>query len=79
VKRQPLLEEIQITFGSFSEKVTEIVGKECPQLKSFKFNNTWYSMPPPDPDDDEVSDDDEALGIAKTMHQLCHLQLVGNR
>ncbi|XP_078175445.1 putative F-box/LRR-repeat protein 9 [Carex rostrata] len=78
-KRQPLLEELQITFGSLSEKVTEIVGKECPQLKSFKFNNTWFNVPPPDPDDEEVSDDDEALGIAKTMHQLCHLQLIGNR
>ncbi|KAJ4816012.1 RNI-like superfamily protein [Rhynchospora pubera] len=92
-KRQPLLEEIQITFGSFSEKVTEIVGKECPQLKSFKFNTKWYNMPHTDPhDEDEISDeeeisddeektsdDDEALGIAKTMHQLQHLQLIGNR
>ncbi|KAF3341708.1 putative F-box/LRR-repeat protein 23 [Carex littledalei] len=80
-KRQPLLEEIQITFGSFEEKVTEIVGKECPQLKSFKFNNSWFNMPPPHPDDvdEEVFDDDEALGIAKTMHQLRHLQLIGNR
>ncbi|KAJ1698131.1 hypothetical protein LUZ63_006643 [Rhynchospora breviuscula] len=75
-KRQPLLEEIQITFGSFSEKVTEIVGKECPQLKSFKFNTKWYNIPHTDPhveveisdDEEEISDDDEALGIAKTMY-----------
>ncbi|XP_078170242.1 putative F-box/LRR-repeat protein 23 isoform X2 [Carex rostrata] len=79
-KRQPLLEEIQITFGSFTDKVTEVVGKECSQLKSFKFNNTWFNLPPPHPDDnEEVFDDDNALGIAKTMHQLRHLQLIGNR
>ncbi|XP_078170577.1 putative F-box/LRR-repeat protein 23 [Carex rostrata] len=80
-KQQPLLEEIQITFGSFEEKVTEIIGKECPQLKRFKFNNSWFNMPPAHPDDvdEEVFDDDEALGIAKTMHQLRHLQLIGNR
>ncbi|KAJ4792202.1 RNI-like superfamily protein [Rhynchospora pubera] len=79
-KRQPLLEEIQITFGSFSEKVTEIVGKECPLLKSFKFNTSWDNMGAYNPNDEAViSDDDEALGIAKTMHQLHHLQLIGNR
>ncbi|KAJ3698585.1 hypothetical protein LUZ61_002290 [Rhynchospora tenuis] len=97
-KRQPLLEEIQITFGSFSQKVTEIVGKECPQLKTFKFNTKWYTNPYTGPHDEEEvsddkeeisesddeeeipeSDDNEALGIAKTMHQLHHLQLIGNR
>ncbi|KAJ4754804.1 RNI-like superfamily protein [Rhynchospora pubera] len=92
-KRQPILEEIQITFGSFSEKVTEIVGKECPQLKSFKFNTKWYDRPDTGPqyeveisddeveifDEEKIYDDQEALGIAKTMHQLQHLQLIGNR
>ncbi|KAJ4754810.1 RNI-like superfamily protein [Rhynchospora pubera] len=79
-KRQPLLEEIQITFGSFSEKVTEIVGKECPLLKSFKFSTSWVNMGTYNPNDvEEISNDDEALGIAKTMHQLHHLQLIGNR
>ncbi|KAJ4752492.1 RNI-like superfamily protein [Rhynchospora pubera] len=79
-RRQPLLEELQITFGSFSENMTEIVGRECPQLKSFKFNNTWYNLPPFGPDDNEYLVDDEgAFGIANTMHQLRHLQLIGNR
>ncbi|KAJ4778660.1 RNI-like superfamily protein [Rhynchospora pubera] len=39
-KRQPLLEEIQITFGPFSKKLTEILGTACPHLKSFKLNHT---------------------------------------
>ncbi|KAJ3698582.1 hypothetical protein LUZ61_002287 [Rhynchospora tenuis] len=79
-KRQPLLEEIQITLGSFTQKVTEIVGKECPQLKTFKFNKTWYHNPDHDPNyDDEISHDEDAFGIAETMHQLRHLQLIGNR
>ncbi|KAJ3701053.1 hypothetical protein LUZ61_004758 [Rhynchospora tenuis] len=80
-RRQPLLEEIQITFGDFEEGMTEMVGRECPQLKTFKFNNTWYSLPNlgPGGDDEEVEDDEEAFGIAKTMHQLRHLQLIGNR
>ncbi|KAJ4765660.1 RNI-like superfamily protein [Rhynchospora pubera] len=80
-RRQPLLEELQITFGSFEEGMTEMVGKECPQLKTFKFNNTWYSLPPlgPGDDEEEFEDDEEALGIANTMHQLRHLQLIGNR
>ncbi|KAJ4792201.1 RNI-like superfamily protein [Rhynchospora pubera] len=79
-KKQPLLEEIQMTLGSYCEKVTEIVGNGCPQLKSFKFNNKWYHNPHDDPDyDEDISVDEEALGIAKTMHQLRHLQLIGNR
>ncbi|KAJ4785532.1 RNI-like superfamily protein [Rhynchospora pubera] len=80
-KRQPLLEEIEIEFGPFSEQLTEIVGTACPCLKSFKLNHTRYNMPPLDPDIEEeiTSNDDEALGIAKTMHQLRHLELIGNR
>ncbi|KAJ3688883.1 hypothetical protein LUZ61_018047 [Rhynchospora tenuis] len=79
-KRQPLLKEIQITFGPFSKKLTEIVGTACPHLKSFILNNTRYNMLPLDPEnEEEISNDDEALGIATTMHQLRHLQLIGNR
>ncbi|KAJ3688884.1 hypothetical protein LUZ61_018048 [Rhynchospora tenuis] len=79
-KRQPLLEEIEISFGPFSKKLTEILGTACPHLKSFRLIHTCYTMPPPDPDnEEEISNDDEALGIAKTMHQLRHLKLIGNR
>ncbi|KAJ4805881.1 F-box protein SKIP19 [Rhynchospora pubera] len=79
-ERQPLLEEIQISCGPFSKKLTEILGTACPHLKSFELYYTSYNMPPPDPDnEEEISNDDEAFGIAKAMHKLHHLQLIGNR
>ncbi|KAJ3693590.1 hypothetical protein LUZ60_009070 [Juncus effusus] len=79
VKKQPLLEELQITFGTFSATLPELVGKEVPNLKQFKLNGTWYHLPPPDPDDEEIVDSEEAFGIGKAMHQLRYLQLIGNR
>ncbi|KAJ4785531.1 F-box protein SKIP19 [Rhynchospora pubera] len=79
-ERQPLLEEIKISCGPFSKKLTEILGTACPHLKSFELYYTSYNMPPPDPDnEEEISNDDEAFGIAKAMHKLHHLQLIGNR
>lgn len=48
-----------------------MVGASCPLLKSFKFNKRWCTWP------DEESNDD-ALAIAGTMHDLRHLQLLGN-
>ncbi|KAJ4792198.1 RNI-like superfamily protein [Rhynchospora pubera] len=75
VKRQPLLEEIEIRVSdrSFNEKFIEVVGKECPQLKSFKFDKIWSYH------EGNRTEDDEALAISKTMHQLRHLQLIYNR
>ncbi|KAJ3698584.1 hypothetical protein LUZ61_002289 [Rhynchospora tenuis] len=67
-KRQPLLEEFEISFGSYCEEVTEIVGKECPQLKSFKFNNKWYSNSDPFPnydEDEEISVITRPLGLPR--------------
>ncbi|KAJ4805638.1 F-box family protein [Rhynchospora pubera] len=78
-ERQPLLEEIKISCGPFSKKLTEFLGTACPHLKSFELYYTSYNMPPPDPDnEEEISNDDEAFGIAKAMHKLHHLQLIGN-
>ncbi|KAJ3693581.1 hypothetical protein LUZ60_009061 [Juncus effusus] len=83
VKKQPLLEELQITFGTFSATLPELVGKEVPNLKRFKLNGTWFHLPPPDPDDEEIVeeivDNEKAFGIGKAMHQLRYLQLIGNR
>ncbi|KAJ3682133.1 hypothetical protein LUZ60_014706 [Juncus effusus] len=80
-KRHPLLEEIQITFGSFSEKLPELIRKELPNLKQFKLNGKWFKLSPSAELDNEIiaGREEEAFGIAKTMHQLRRLQLVGNR
>ncbi|KAJ4792204.1 RNI-like superfamily protein [Rhynchospora pubera] len=78
IKKQPKLEEIQIAFGPFSNKVTEIVGMEAPQLKRFKFNALCMYPITGEVDEEDLSFDVAALGIAKTMHQLRHLQLTYN-
>ncbi|KAJ3698586.1 hypothetical protein LUZ61_002291 [Rhynchospora tenuis] len=79
IKKQPQLEEIQIAFGTFSDKVTEIVGMAAPQLKRFKFNALcMYKSMTDQVDEEDSSFDVAALGIAKTMHQLRYLQLTYN-
>ncbi|PQM42523.1 hypothetical protein Pyn_05691 [Prunus yedoensis var. nudiflora] len=50
-----------------------MVGASCPLLKSFKFNNQWYRWPR------EESNDDAFAIAGGTMHDLCHLQLLGNK
>ncbi|XBI30903.1 hypothetical protein VPH35_054547 [Triticum aestivum] len=71
----PLLEELELALCSNvgESGVLGVVGKACPQLKSFRLiKDVLY--------DSEASDydkDDEAMGIA-TMHGLRSLQLFGN-
>ncbi|XP_044336177.1 U-box domain-containing protein 4-like [Triticum aestivum] len=70
-----LLEELELALCSNvgGSGVLGVVGKACPQLKSFRLiKDVLY--------DSEASDydkDDEAMGIA-TMRGLCSLQLFGN-
>ncbi|PQQ07434.1 F-box protein SKIP19 [Prunus yedoensis var. nudiflora] len=68
----PLLEDLEISYCSFSHEPLEVVGASCPLLKSFKFNNRWYRWP-------REESNDDALAIAGTMHELRHLQLLGNK
>ncbi|KAF3962852.1 hypothetical protein CMV_012692 [Castanea mollissima] len=70
-----LLEELDITLCSLSKESLEVVGRCCPLLKSFKWNQQWYAT-------DGLSQtecDEEAVAIAKNMPELCHLQLIGNQ
>ncbi|KAL4627691.1 hypothetical protein ACB092_05G183500, partial [Castanea dentata] len=70
-----LLEELDITLCSLSKESLEVVGRCCPLLKSFKWNQQWYAT-------DGLSQtecDEEALAIAKNMPELRHLQLIGNK
>lgn len=72
VSRLPQLEELDITFGSFTEKLCGDVGKACPHLKCFRCNaqGNRYAR---------YESDAEALGIAGSMPELRRLQLVGNK
>ncbi|CAH8350421.1 unnamed protein product [Eruca vesicaria subsp. sativa] len=57
----PFLEEIELLYGSFSGESLKVVGHACPNLKTFKLNDRGFYPR-------LVSDDDEALSIAETMH-----------
>ncbi|ONK65699.1 uncharacterized protein A4U43_C06F30 [Asparagus officinalis] len=72
VGQLPQLEELDITFGSYSERVCEYVGKACPHLKCFHLNKQGNRY-------DQFESDEEALGIANNMPELRQLQLVGNK
>ncbi|XVF68317.1 hypothetical protein PTKIN_Ptkin10aG0195000 [Pterospermum kingtungense] len=69
----PLLEELEIYLCDVCSFSIKAVGRCCPLLQTFKYNQ-WAS-----PNFHHYVHDDEALAIAKNMHGLRHLQLVGNR
>ncbi|XBI20936.1 hypothetical protein VPH35_062129 [Triticum aestivum] len=71
----PLLEELELALCSNvgESGVLGVVGKACPQLKSFRLiKDVLY-----DSEANDYDKDDEAMGIA-TMHGLRSLQLFGN-
>ncbi|XP_057433536.1 putative F-box/LRR-repeat protein 23 [Lotus japonicus] len=70
VKKLPLSEEFEMSFGELSEDTLELMGKCCPHLKVLKFNTD---------EENGFEDDYEELAIAKNLPQLRHLQLMGNR
>lgn len=68
----PLLEELELTHcGSLSEAVVAVVGRCCPNLKTFKLNCRVFKHA-------SWEIDEEAQAIAENMHELRHLQLLGN-
>ncbi|XP_010907847.1 F-box protein SKIP19 [Elaeis guineensis] len=73
-KRFPQLEELELSHCSqFSEKLFESIGEAWSQLKRLRLNNRWWNLPHME------HDDNEAVAIAKNMHELHHLQLFANR
>ena len=68
----PLLEELEIYLGNTGKDAIEAVGRCCPLLKTFKFNQQGIRDP-------SYQYDEDALAIAENMHGLHHLQLVGNK
>ncbi|KAK4254603.1 hypothetical protein QN277_009961 [Acacia crassicarpa] len=82
----PLLEELDISIGSITKHALEVIGQNCPNLKSLKFNLEVLRCSHIETDDEELANaaphfepDGEALVIARTMPELRHLQLFGNK
>ncbi|PRQ29556.1 putative F-box domain, leucine-rich repeat domain, L domain-containing protein [Rosa chinensis] len=81
--------EISVCGGYISHKTVEVVGQACPLLKSFKLNcfrfmlnkqNSRLSLTTRDDLRESLRTCDvEALAISRTMQDLHHLKLVGNR
>ena len=74
-KKLPLLEELDISYYYLSSRSVEAIGTWCPRLRSLKLNNVKGVYYPKG----GRGNDDEAFAIAKTMPNLQHLQLIGNR
>uniref|UniRef100_A0A803M4A3 F-box/LRR-repeat protein 15/At3g58940/PEG3-like LRR domain-containing protein n=1 Tax=Chenopodium quinoa TaxID=63459 RepID=A0A803M4A3_CHEQI len=72
VKKLPALEEVEIIMCKFREDTTEAIGHACPSLKAFSLNSVGSKT-------FNYTCNEEALAIAKTMHNLRNLQLIGNR
>ncbi|XP_010266342.1 PREDICTED: putative F-box/LRR-repeat protein 23 [Nelumbo nucifera] len=75
-KKLPLLEELQLSYCSFSKEAIEFIGRMCPHLKSFRLNHQGYRCSHIDSDEEGL--DEEAFAIAKSMPELRHLHLFGN-
>ncbi|KAL6558833.1 hypothetical protein OROMI_019183 [Orobanche minor] len=72
VKKFPELEELHLFFMPFIHAGDiETISMSCPMLKSFTFNNRGYRF--------SDIDDSYALTVAKSMPNLRHLRLFGNR
>ncbi|KAK8662007.1 hypothetical protein V6N13_091595 [Hibiscus sabdariffa] len=67
----PFLEELEIYICDIPKETMEAIGRSCPLLKSLKYNLEHCKSFP-------YVSDDEALGIAQSMPELRHLELLGN-
>ncbi|KAE8708149.1 putative F-box/LRR-repeat protein 23 [Hibiscus syriacus] len=67
----PFLEELEIFICPVSKDALETIGRNCPLLKSFKYNLQQHKS-------FHYASDDEALAIAQTMPELRRLQVLGN-
>ncbi|KAJ1427623.1 Leucine-rich repeat [Sesbania bispinosa] len=71
-KKLPLLEELDVSFTNLSVASLGTIGQCCPLLKVLKFNSKEIFK-------GFECNDDVAFAIAKTMPNLCHLHLSGNK
>ncbi|XP_047309301.1 putative F-box/LRR-repeat protein 23 [Impatiens glandulifera] len=81
VKKLPYLEELHIYYGKITYVGLELIGRNCPGLKSLTYNK--QGMFPPvyfDYDEDDGHNfSNEAFAIARSMPELRHLSLFGNQ
>ncbi|KAJ6770337.1 hypothetical protein OIU79_021062 [Salix purpurea] len=70
--KMPSLEELDLSYCSFSKAALEKIGHCCPLLRSFKLNTTRYRYPC-------IECDEEAIAVAESMPGLRHLQMFGNK
>ncbi|PIA42590.1 hypothetical protein AQUCO_02000196v1 [Aquilegia coerulea] len=69
-KKNPLLDELEMCYCSFSDKTIEAFGRSCPLLKSFRLNQKGSK--------EEDDYNEKALVIAKSMSSLHRLHVFGN-
>lgn len=68
VKRVPQFEDLCLYSMSIKVEDIEVIGRNCPRLKSFTVNKVF----------DWSQNDEDALAIANYMPELCHLDLCGS-
>uniref|UniRef100_A0A803LAY7 Uncharacterized protein n=1 Tax=Chenopodium quinoa TaxID=63459 RepID=A0A803LAY7_CHEQI len=72
VKKLPALEEVEIIIcNDYSADDIEAIGHACPSLKAFSYNDVGSKTL-------AFTYNEEALAIAKSMHNLRNLQLIGS-
>ncbi|CAI9262586.1 unnamed protein product [Lactuca saligna] len=71
VKRVPQLEKLHLTSISINIEDIKVIGRNCPQLKSFEMDMTITGS--------FIKYDDDALAIANNMPELRHLQVFGSK
>ncbi|CAH1448701.1 unnamed protein product [Lactuca virosa] len=71
VKRVPQLEKLHLSYISINVEDIELIGQNCPHLKSFKLNKEFRRP--------RIENDDDALAIANNMPELRHLQVFGSK
>ncbi|XP_010422434.1 PREDICTED: F-box protein SKIP19-like [Camelina sativa] len=67
VVKLPLLEELEVSYGSLSGESLKVIGQSCLKMTTLKLNRH-----------PQKENDDDALAIAETMLGLRHLQMFGN-
>ncbi|KAL8192277.1 hypothetical protein R6Q57_027944 [Mikania cordata] len=71
VKKLPQLEHLHLYYTSINAEDIEVIGQNCPHLKSFKLNKE-FTRP-------HIEFDGDVFAIANSMPELLDLQLFGNK